>query len=211
MGAKAIFLVTCTALLASAAHAAERDYPIGETITGVKASRGVNVALSPGAGASAVAETDDEDDFSELKIDIDDGVLKISRRSNFTDENSTRFTVRVVLERFDYLNVTTGATLEAGAFALGDLEAKVDTGGVAEISGTCDDLDAQAATGGVFRAGALVCDGVDASASTGGVITAHAKERTKAKARLGGEVTVHGGPEKVRSNTFLGGDVTITN
>ncbi|MEO1252221.1 MAG: DUF2807 domain-containing protein [Pseudomonadota bacterium] len=197
------------AIMAGAtAQAAERTYPADETITGLKAARGVVVRLIPGDEQQIRASTD-ATDFDELVVEVKKGVLTVSRKMSFNIDTSPRYEVEVTLGEIDYLKTATGSVVEAGSFALGDLVASIDTGSVATISGSCDELDVEVSTGGVFEADGLQCSSVRAKASMGGVAEVYASADADATARMGGVVTIAGSPESVQKNKMMGGVVEV--
>ena len=83
----------------------------------------------------------------------------------------------------------------------------VSEGGSVALTGSVDDLEVSAQTGGIFDGVNLVSRTVYARAALGGEATVHATERLEARTNTGGEISYRGEPEKIYTKTFLGGNV----
>lgn len=100
----------------------------------------------------------------------------------------------------------------AGAEVYLELEADklfvaVSEGGSIALTGTADDLEVNAQTGGIFDGVNLTSSTAYVRAALGGEATVYATQRLEARTNTGGEVSYRGDPEKLYTKTFLGGNV----
>jgi len=205
--ASGVALFAGLALAAGPALAEATDIAVDAPFTGVHAARGVEVTLAMGETAGAQAA--DGTDMSLLEVFVEDDILHGRRDSPFgEDGDDYDLEVAVTARRLRFLKASTGAILEGENLGLED-EAKiyVNTGGVMRVSGACDGLFVRGATGGELDAEDLRCKTVKAKARTGAILDVYASDTAEAYARLGGEVTVHGGATMTDSGTFIGGEV----
>jgi hypothetical protein len=87
----------------------------------------------------------------------------------------------------------------------------VSEGGSIALTGSADDLEVSAQTGGIFDGVNLTSRTAYARAALGGEATVYATERLEARTNTGGEISYRGDPEKIYTKTFLGGNVRRLN
>lgn len=159
--------------------------------TGVQARDGVEVAI---AGSTGFRVEVTGRDASRVRTVVENGTLKISRanRSWWGGGGDLDATVRVTLPRLAHLSAARGAQVQAANISAGDIEISAAMGGVIEISGACNALDASVAMGGVLDADAFQCATADVSASMGGVAEVYATNTFDASASMGGSIDISG-------------------
>jgi hypothetical protein len=117
--------------------------------------------------------------------------------------------VRVTSPRLAQVKSTRGAVVAIAERRAETLAAEASTGGVIEIFGQCERLQARASMGGQINAQEFRCDQVNADASMGGAIRAQARQEVAARASMGGQVEITGDPPRRSADTSMGGEVNI--
>ncbi|MEL7489325.1 MAG: DUF2807 domain-containing protein [Pseudomonadota bacterium] len=193
---------------ASPALSAERDYDL-DGFTGVNVARGVVLTLT--MGPPAIQAETNADDFSDLYVEVDDGVLEVRRRSTFSNEKSNRVTydVTVSAPEIDFLKASTGATLIGDDLTIDKAAIELNTGATMTLSGACRAIGVKAHTGAEFDGRDLLCKSVIAYGRTGATIRAHASDFAEGRARMGAEIKFDGDPKERKNGTFLGGAVSF--
>ena len=202
-------LLALSTTIANAESVNSKTYDL-EGFTGVKASAGISVTFEQAANYSVVASFKDADE-DDVKIRIDDGVLKVSYK-NGTGNNNRKRKIKVAVTAPDLTlaRATSGASLRVGKVNVDDIKLKADSGGSLNISGTCHSAAGRVSSGGSVNAKALDCKSVEATASSGGSFNGHASDYGQGHGSSGGSIAIYGNPETQKKNkSWSGGSVSF--
>lgn len=186
-----------TFLIAGAAFVALAGAATAQTrnltgFTGVTAEDPVDVLVRTGETYSVSVTGRDA---ARIRTEVRDGTLKIrdANRPWFGRRGNLDATIHVTLPRLEELGAARGAEIEAHDITARDITIGAAMGGVIEIDGVCNALDASVAMGGVLEADDFRCATADISAAMGGVAEIYATERFDASAAMGGTIDIAGG------------------
>lgn len=104
------------------------------------------------------------------------------------------------------ITVKEGAEITLG-LEVGKAEVKAVTGGIVNLSGTSNTLEAKLGTGGILNAKDFVTTQTDISINAGGEAKVNASELVDANVKAGGNVTIYGHPKQIEKKTTLGGTI----
>ncbi|MGB3453688.1 MAG: head GIN domain-containing protein [Moheibacter sp.] len=105
------------------------------------------------------------------------------------------------------LNANKGATITLDVSA-NSIDARLDSGGIIEISGNANSQNVVANSGGNYEASKLITKTTNVTVNAGGNAEVYATKYVSAKTRAGGNIDVFGGAE-VDQKTIAGGTVNI--
>lgn len=105
------------------------------------------------------------------------------------------------------LNANKGATITLDISA-NSIDARLDSGGIIEISGNANSQSVVANSGGNYEGSKLKTKTTNVTVNAGGNAEVYATEYVNAKTRAGGNIDVFGGAEVVQK-TIAGGTVNI--
>lgn len=216
----ALFLLSITSLFAQPSLVS-----IGNFST-LKVQDGLNVTLIA-SDNNSIQISGGRKDF--VTITNKDGKLKIRMK---TAKKLGGFNTNIELfynQRIDKIDVTEGAfvssedvfmqpTILLSARKGGEIDLALDvqqaeykahTGGKITTKGNAKVQQIQITTGGVVQAKEVNSEQTEASLSGGGVSDFSATTIAQIKTKFGGYVRVHGEPDQLDHNWFLGGIVTI--
>jgi hypothetical protein len=106
------------------------------------------------------------------------------------------------------VKVQEGATIKA-SLKVKNLDIKAVTGGIIQLSGETEDQIVVVNTGGVVENSQLKTTFTKVKVQAGGEVEVYATQTVDININAGGNVMVYGNPQKVRKNTFLGGNITM--
>lgn len=216
----ALFLLSISSLFAQ-----EKETSIG-AFSSLKVQDGLNITLIA-SDKNSIQISGDRKDF--VTVTNKDGKLKIRMK---TPKKFGGFNTNVELffnQRIDKIDVTEGAFVSSSdvfmqpsillsarkggeidlALDVQQVEYKAYTGGKITTQGSAKVQQIHITTGGVVQAEKVTSEQTEASLSGGGVSDFSATTIVQVKTKFGGYVRVHGEPEKLEHNWFLGGIVTI--
>ena len=223
-------LLWLLALVPALAQTAPQPRTVG-SFRAIEVGNGIELRLTSGQTQYVEASADTPELLARIKIEVRDGILKITfdrEMGDFWSKKVNNRNLRVdvtaaaltglqansganvevigtyATDKLD-LSVSSGATLRAD-FTANTLQASVSSGGVATVMGKIQRLDVQASSGGVFKGGDLQAKACDASASSGGTVAVAVQESLTANASSGGDVRYSGSPQ-VTKRTSSGGSV----
>ncbi len=216
------------AVAATPAFAETRTFSVSD-FDAIDVSAGIKVYYETGVPQSVSVENE-KGDFSDIKVEVDDGALILSRakKINWGGKRES-YTVTVGVPSLSDIEASSGSYIEgsglsgddasldvsSGARAVitnasvGDIEVEASSGSSAEISGSCTEIDADASSGASIDASDLQCTALEADVSSGASISAYATNRVNADASSGGSVRVSGGATDVTIDKSSGGSVSV--
>ncbi len=224
----AALALATTAIAALPALAETKSYDVRD-FDSIDVSAGIRVFYETGVPTSVTVENDDND-FSDIIVEVDDGELNLKRPRKMGWGNKRKpYTVRVGVASLSEIeassgssiegtgltgddvsiDVSSGARAEISGISAGEVEIEVSSGSSVEASGTCTELDADVSSGASLNASKLECTSLVADASSGASTHAYASDRVNADASSGASVRVQGGATNVTIDKSSGGSVSV--
>jgi len=197
-----------------------------DTFNELKVYDQLNVTLVKSNKNRAVISGDDIDD---VKIDNDDGRLKIRTEiEDMLDGNKTLITLHYT-ENLNLIDANEGSKItakgavdskylslraqEGGKVDVSvnsrNLDNKAVTGGKIHVSGTATNQEVTVRTGGEFHGKELKSEQTDVTVFAGGIANVFVTDYLDANVTAGGTISVLGNPEKVEKNETFGGSIKI--
>ena len=190
------------------------------------ASGDVDVVLQQGE-ATAVEVFANGNDEQNIKIHVNEGILKINLLKSLIKSSHRSVKVVVTFTKLNRIKAYAGAEIESESTIMisrlqlrlnsgaemylnveaDDLEVVVSEGSELEISGSTKSMDVRTSSGGVCEAFDLDSDYTYVTSNTGGEAEVVANKRIEAKANTGGRVEYKGKPEDTKISDFLTGTV----
>lgn len=220
--------LSALAIAALPAAAEVRNYDVGN-FDGIDASAGIKVYFETG-NSRAVRVENSEGDFSDIRVEVDDEELVLTRNQrNNGKKNRPSYTVTVITPSISEVSASSGAYMEGSGLSgddteveisssarviltnvsTGEIDIEASSAGSLDISGSCAELDIEASSGASVDASELQCAAVDAEVTSGASIRAHASDRVDAEATSGGSVRVTGGATDVTIDKSSGGSISV--
>jgi hypothetical protein len=197
------------ALLAFAAPAAGETRNVSvANFHAIEASGQFRIEFTQGPRASLTFDGA-ASDIDRLRVSSRNGELSIEHRCTFFCSRNLHVVARVTAPNLDELDLAKGVEFTAEGVDAGDLSIDIAMGATAHLSGTCRNLDANAAMGAVLDARALECRTASIDAAMGGVARVSAAESIDASAAMGGDIRVSGNPERRRQSASMGGNIDV--
>ena len=178
------------------------------------------------ADVEKVEVISEEDMSDKLTVGFEQKLLKIQSTKLLKDEYVV---VKIYYKNFSQLSMEAGAQayskkrlsidnfnlkMGSGSDFDADLETdnftlKVGQGAIATLSGTADNINFSANTGGVIEAENFVADACIVKTSTGGVVSIKYCENLNAAANTGGEIEYLEKPKNITQKTGTGGSISL--
>jgi hypothetical protein len=161
----------------------------------VETSAGIAVVLTKGSKEELAISASDKAMLEKIRTEVRDGVLKISRDDTWKFWNkwkNWKVTVYVSYTRLDAVRATSGGSVSGTGLNLDKLSAKLNSGGVINLSGKVDGLDVEGNSGAQFKGYALSAANCKADASSGAGIQVTVTKEITAKANSGGFIRFKG-------------------
>lgn len=221
------------AILPGAALGASRTFEL-ETFTRIDIGSGLDaiVTVTPGAVASVVAESSDQDELDELVLEVEDGVLRASTEwdlFSLFDFAERRTVLTITVPDLTGANANSGSDVKISGMTGGELVIEsssgsdlevtaatgasyridVSSGADLRIDGACETAQISVSSGANLRAENLLCTSVEVNASSGANADVHASGRLDAEASSGADITVHGKPTSTKVDSSSGADIEI--
>lgn len=227
-----IALATCLLVLPIAAQAATRTYDT-PAFHSIQTAAGVTVDVRAGRSHRVVAETTAKD-FADLRISVDDGVLRIERprRSWFWFGRRPDYRVRVDAPELRGVSASSGSRVTVvGERSGGNLSVSASSGSSVDMQvgrsstvsahsssgsqlrlrGSCQSLTVEASSGSNLDAADLHCADAEVQASSGSAVSLAATRRVAGSASSGSSVRVAGGAAVVEVRRSSGAAVQVRN
>ncbi|HBK91795.1 MAG TPA: hypothetical protein DDZ68_09000 [Parvularcula sp.] len=201
--------VAIAAVMTAPAFAETKTYAVAD-FTRVSASAGVSVDIAVG-GDYAVSATSSAEGLERLDIKVEGGELRIGRKraTGWRWRRGDEVNVTVAMPALEALDVSSGASVDAGGVDAGAFAIDASSGASADVAGRCDALTVDVSSGASIDADALLCRTANASASSGGSADIYASESVNGDASSGGSIDVSGSPKSVNKDTSSGGSVDV--
>lgn len=118
----------------------------------------------------------------------------------------------IVSSKQIFKQTTMDVSSQEGAMIEVDLDvdnttAKLNSGGIINLSGKAITQKATITSGGIFNAKNLETSQTTVSVSAGGSADVNASTLVDAKVKAGGSITIHGNPKEIKEETFVGGTI----
>jgi hypothetical protein len=194
------------ALTLAAAPAASAETRNHSGFDGVAAQDQIEVIITMGDTYSVQVTGSDAE---RVRTEVREHTLHIKdRRRPWFGSHDLDAVVRVTMPQVEDIAAARGAEVTATNIIAEAFEIAAAMGGVIEISGTCTDLDASVAMGGVLEAGDFHCVNADVSAAMGGVAEIYASNSFDASAAMGGAIDISGDAHG-DSSSAMGGQISL--
>lgn len=192
--------------LAAPAHADTRTVTVGK-FSAVAVSSMIEVELRQGP-QSVTAEQDDGD-FSDLRMEVRDGVLMIGRPEGKAEREAPDY--RVVVTAPALTAIKAGSVSEVVGRGLSFQKLAVSVAGAASVTleGACKEIAISVSTSGEFDGDRMRCETGRAQATTGAEATIWISGPVMAKATTGANLTFYGKPKVVEGMATLGGSIHV--
>ncbi|MEM7493707.1 MAG: M56 family metallopeptidase [Pseudomonadota bacterium] len=185
-----------------------REFPVGN-FDKVEVSGGFKVVYSqaPQATAEAVITRGDWDD---VKIEVENGTLKVSRadKNSWNNGRGPQMTVYATSTALEEIDLSSGSRFE-GDMVAQDLSVDGSSGSSIAITGTCSSIDVDASSGTSISAAKMECEDGVVDASSGSSVMIYASEVAAADASSGASVTIFGSPEDVDTDKSSGASIRV--
>lgn len=196
--------------VAHTALAEEREYDL-PTFDKVDISTGIVLVANVGDRQKVVAHSD-SDDFSDLKIEVDDGELHISRewsKLRWRKDKKSSYKVVVSMPEIRSVEASSGSHANIKNVSAPRLVVDLSSGAFAEVAGLCENCVVDLSSGANLDAKDLICDDARIDVSSGGHGVISVNNSLIADASSGGHVSVYGNPTRVNIDKSSGGRIKL--
>lgn len=162
----------------------------------IEVSAGIQVLLTKGDKEELAVAVDKKEYLDHIFTSVSsNGVLKITREEDWkfwTGIKNWKVTVYVSYTTLKSLKASSGSIIKGTAMQLSNLNAKVSSGGVIDITGKVDDLVVDASSGAMFKGYSLQAAKCRAESSSGGGVYVNIEKELNADASSGGYIRYKG-------------------
>ncbi|WP_165793515.1 GIN domain-containing protein [Hyphococcus luteus] len=203
----ALSLAANLVALPAAAETKTYDLPEFESID---ISTGLHLVAAAG-GVQSVAVESDAGDFSELEIEVKDGVLKLSREWNRLrwHQKKNDYKIIVTAPKIDGIDASAGSYSTLSNIDAGRFTADLSSGSFVTVDGRGGDCVIDISSGANLEARALTCEKVNVDVSSGGHGEVSVLRVLVGEASSGGHMSVFGAPERVNIDRSSGGRIKL--
>lgn len=201
----------CAATLVTGAAFAqeERNFDL-EEFDRIDISAGLILVADVGGPQSVTVKTE-HGDFTDFKIRVKDGTLRISRDHNRLRWHSKKSSYKVIvstpeLRAFD---ASSGTHSKITNISSARFTADLSSGAHASLEGSCADCTIDLSSGAHLDAKNLACESANIDVSSGGHGKITASRAVVADASSGGHFTIYGNPQRVSIDKSSGGRVSV--
>ena len=194
------------AVLAAPAYADTRTMNVGK-FSAVSVSSMMNVELRQGPQAVTVEQA--QGDFSDLKLEVRNGTLIVSRTDGKTDRNSPIYRVVVTAPALNSISAASASDVEGRGLSFQKLSVSVASAASVSLEGVCKEIALSVSTSGDFAGGQMRCETGQAEGTTSGEATLWISGVGKAKATTGANLTFIGKPKSVEGQATLGASIRV--
>ncbi|WP_428407959.1 head GIN domain-containing protein [Hyphococcus sp.] len=195
--------------LSSAAAAETRNFDLAP-FEAIEVSAGLKLVATAGRKQTIEVQTD-EGDFSDFEIEVEDGVLYLSREWNRLrwHQKKADYKVIVTAPKIEALEASSGSHSTLEEIDARRFNADLSSGSFAVISGRSDNCTVDISSGANLDARGLVCGSANIDVSSGGHGEITVMKALVGDASSGGHVAVFGSPERVNIDRSSGGRIKI--
>ncbi len=176
----------------------------------IEASAGIEVIITKSDKEELAVTVGDLSYLDQVKTTVSNGVLKITRETNWKFwkmwENAS-IRVYVSYITLDKINVSSGSNLKGTTIQLSSLAVKISSGGMVKLSGSVGFLDVTVSSGANFRGNDFVAAKCKADVSSGGEININVSRELSVDASSGGSIKYKGEASIRDIHTSSGGSV----
>lgn len=176
----------------------------------IEASAGIEVIITKSDKEELAVTVGDLSYLDQVKTTVSNGVLKITRETNWKFwkmwENAS-IRVYVSYITLDKINVSSGSNLQGTTIQLSSLAVKISSGGMVKLSGSLGFLDVTVSSGANFRGNDFVASKCTADVSSGGEININVSKEFSVDASSGGSIKYKGDASIRNIHTSSGGSV----
>ncbi len=180
----------------------------------LETSAGIEVLISKGDKAELAVAVGDKGYLNDVVTEVENGVLKISRKSDWKFWNqwkNWRVKVYVSFTELNEIKASSGAVVKGNDLSLEKLKVRMSSGGTMNLTGTVQNIDIDVSSGAQFRGYSLRATNCKAEASSGGGIQITINKEINAEASSGGFINYKGEALIRDINVSSGGSVKKQN
>ena len=136
----------------------------------IETSSGIEVIISKADKEELAVSVGNTDYIDEVSTVVENGILKISRKGDWKFWNkwkNWKVKVYVSYKNLDAVKANSGGSIEGSDVKLEKLSARLNSGGLINLSGTVSSLDVDGSSGAMFRGYSLNAVSCTAEASSG--------------------------------------------
>ena len=176
----------------------------------VETSSGIEVIMSKGDKEELAVSVNNTAYLNEVRTVVENGVLKISRNSDWKLWNQWKnWKVKVYISytNIDAIKATSGGSVHVTDLSVNKLSVRMNSGGAITLGGTVASLDVDGSSGAQLKAYSLAADNCNLEVSSGAGIQLTVNKEISAKANSGGFVRFKGNGLIRDINVNSGGSV----
>lgn len=173
----------------------------------IDASAGVEVIITKGDKEELAVSVGDLNYLDQVKTTVSNGVLKITRETDWKMWSNNSIRVYVSYVTLDKIYVSSGSNLKGTSIQLSTLTVKLNSGGMVKLSGNVGSLDVSVNSGANFRGNDFIATKCTADVNSGGEINITVNKELSANASSGGSIKYKGDASIRNIHTSSGGSV----
>ncbi|GJL91567.1 GIN domain-containing protein [Hyphococcus sp.] len=193
--------------LPAAAETRSFDLPAFDRI---EISAGLHLA-AVADGAQSVNVESEDGDFSDLEIEVNDGVLTLSREWNRLrwHQKKASYKITVSAPKIRALDASSGSISTLTKIDSRQFTLDLSSGSFAEVSGRSDTCAVDLSSGANLNARGFICGSASVDVSSGGHGEIAVLNSVAGDASSGGHMAVYGTPERVSIDRSSGGRIVV--
>ncbi len=180
----------------------------------IETSAGIQVIITKGNKEELAVSASEKELIGKVETVVKNGVLKISRESDWKFWNNfknSRIKVYVSYVNLDGLEASSGASIKGSDIELNKLFVHQSSGALIELSGSADNLDVSGNSGSQFNGYDLKTITCKADVNSGADVKVNVSKEISAKANSGGSIRYKGEGLIKDINVNSGGSVKRQN
>lgn len=180
----------------------------------IETNSGIEVVISKGDKEELAVSVGDMQYMNEVKTEVENGILKISRTDNWKLWNqwkNWKVKVYVSYKNIDAVKATSGGSVNGTDVKFDKLIARFNSGGYITLTGSVNDLTVDGSSGGQFRGYSLNTANCRADLSSGAGVQVTVNKEISARANSGGFIRFKGDAQIRDINVNSGGSVKRQN
>lgn len=161
----------------------------------IETSSGIEVIISKADKEELAVSVGSTGYLDEVSTVVENGVLRVSRKGDWKFWNkwkNWKVKVYVSYKNLDAVRANSGGSIEGSDVNLEKLSARLNSGGMINLSGTVSSLDVDGSSGAMFHGYSLSTSNCKAEASSGAGVQINVSKEISAKANSGGFVRFKG-------------------
>jgi len=161
----------------------------------IETSSGIEVIISKGDKEELAVSVGNKEYADEVITEVSNGILKVTRKDDWKFWNkwkNWKVKVYVSYKNLDAIKANSGGSIEGSDVKLEKLTAKLNSGGMINLSGSVSSLDVDGSSGAMFHGYSLTTGNCKAEASSGAGVQITVAKEISAKANSGGFIRFKG-------------------